>query len=578
MRHASLFSGIGGPEVAAAMMGWENAFHCEINPFGRAVLEYWFPNSKSYEDITKTDFKEWRGKVDVLTGGFPCQPFSYAGKRGGRDDERYLWPEMLRVIDEVRPTWVVGENVAGITTMVEGGILTPMGSDTTLFGEGDGLHRYELRQSFTIERICRDLEGLGYSVQPVLIPAAAVGAPHRRDRVFIIAHSDERGGSPQGTDSAGDRPGADILPGKAGQREGHAPVWADGLSPVQGAAQDTLGDGCRLGADDQQGGVRHVGDAGAGDDERVCGEERIPASHSLSEGTRSISGSSCDKGRESGEDWGEGIRQAHGTSGSSGAVAAGLHASDPDGDRGDEVHEHLQRELADGSEPVSDGGKRDVTHSYGAGLQEAGTELEAAGDRRDCEETIADTNRSGQSASASEDRFNGEESVARGRSFTFPGTVRPRTSRSSADPYGQGREESQQPGRGENCEENEGGMDDRAERSGGYGESSDTFRKRLERENESGSEEGGERVRLRGDFAGYDWTYLRPENRWRDFPTVSPVHAGNDGLPFRMDGASIPFGKWRTEALKAYGNAIVPQVMYRIFQAIEKADDNECLF
>ena len=191
MIHASLFSGIGGPEVAAAMMGWENAFHCEINPFGRAVLEYWFPNSKSYEDITKTDFREWRGKIDILTGGFPCQPFSYAGKRGGREDERYLWPEMLRVIDEVRPTWVVGENVAGITTMVEGGVLTPMGCDTTLFGEGDGLHRYELRQRFTIERICRDLEGLGYSVQPVLIPAAAVGAPHRRDRVFILAHASD---------------------------------------------------------------------------------------------------------------------------------------------------------------------------------------------------------------------------------------------------------------------------------------------------------------------------------------------------------------------------------------------------
>ena len=83
MVHASLFSGIGGPEVAAEMMGWRNAFHCEINPFGRAVLDYWFPDSKSYEDITKTDFREWRGKIDVLTGGFPCQPFSYAGKRGG---------------------------------------------------------------------------------------------------------------------------------------------------------------------------------------------------------------------------------------------------------------------------------------------------------------------------------------------------------------------------------------------------------------------------------------------------------------------------------------------------------------
>jgi DNA (cytosine-5)-methyltransferase 1 len=82
MRHASLFSGIGAAEIAAEMNGWENVFHCEINPFGRRVLEYWFPNSVSYEDITKTNFSEWRGKIDVLTGGFPCQPFSYAGKRG----------------------------------------------------------------------------------------------------------------------------------------------------------------------------------------------------------------------------------------------------------------------------------------------------------------------------------------------------------------------------------------------------------------------------------------------------------------------------------------------------------------
>ena len=84
MTHASLFSGIGGPEIAASMMGWQNIFHCEINPFGRAVLEYHFPESDSYEDITRTDFTRYKGKIDVLTGGFPCQPFSYAGKRGGK--------------------------------------------------------------------------------------------------------------------------------------------------------------------------------------------------------------------------------------------------------------------------------------------------------------------------------------------------------------------------------------------------------------------------------------------------------------------------------------------------------------
>lgn len=87
--HGSLFSGIGGPEIAAEEMGWKNMFHCEINPFGRKILDYWFPNSKSYEDITKTNFTEWRGKINVLTGGFPCQPFSCAGQRKGAEDDRY---------------------------------------------------------------------------------------------------------------------------------------------------------------------------------------------------------------------------------------------------------------------------------------------------------------------------------------------------------------------------------------------------------------------------------------------------------------------------------------------------------
>ena len=191
MTHASLFSGIGGPEVAAAMLGWENVFHCEINDFGRAILEYHFPKSKSYIDVTKTDFTEWRGRVDVLTGGFPCQPFSYAGRRGGVEDDRYLWPQFERVIAEVQPAWVVGENVAGITTMVEPGEVTLLGSEASLFSEDDAVYRYLYDQPFTVERVCSDLEQLGYAVQPMLIPACAVGAPHRRDRVFFLAYSED---------------------------------------------------------------------------------------------------------------------------------------------------------------------------------------------------------------------------------------------------------------------------------------------------------------------------------------------------------------------------------------------------
>lgn len=192
MKHASLFSGIGGFDYAAALLGWINIFDCEIDAFCRKVLEYHFPNSVHYGDITKQIFKEWRGKIDVLSGGFPCQPFSLAGQRKGADDNRYLWPQMLRVIREIRPTWVVGENVAGILTVVQPGAEVEVGGQASLFGE-DYRKRVLHRQEYVIETICRDLEREGYAVQPLLIPACAVGAPHRRDRIWFIAHRTNAG-------------------------------------------------------------------------------------------------------------------------------------------------------------------------------------------------------------------------------------------------------------------------------------------------------------------------------------------------------------------------------------------------
>lgn len=183
MRHASLFSGIGAPELAAHWLGWENAFHCEINPFCKQVLNYWFCNSKSYDDITKTDFREWQGKIDVLTGGFPCQPFSVAGRRKGAEDNRYLWPEFKRAIREIRPPWIIGENVAGILSMVQPGKEADLESQSSSGKKGDQ------EREFVVETICKDLETEGYTVQPIVIPACAVGAPHRRDRVWFIANN-----------------------------------------------------------------------------------------------------------------------------------------------------------------------------------------------------------------------------------------------------------------------------------------------------------------------------------------------------------------------------------------------------
>jgi DNA (cytosine-5)-methyltransferase 1 len=324
------------------MLGWENVFHCEINGFGRKVLEYWFPDSESYEDITKTDFTKFRGTIDVLTGGFPCQPFSYAGKRGGQSDERYLWPEMLRVINEVRPTWVIGENVAGIATMVESCKVTDMGSEATLFEASGGIHRYTAEFAFTIERICSDLESEGYSVQPMLIPACAVGAPHRRDRVFFIAHNN--------------------------------------------FASDSI----------HQGSLRNA------------------STNATKEGKERLS---------------------------------------------------ERNEVQWSNEPA-----------------DARSQMCDIASNCDC--------------------------------------------------------------------------------------------KGLEGQNESRSGEGRKRMYIWRNLAGCCGADdLRPERRWQTFPTVSAVHRGNDGIPFDVDSLTISFSKWRTETIKAYGNAIVPQVMYRIFEAIEALEN-----
>jgi DNA (cytosine-5)-methyltransferase 1 len=144
-------------------MGWDNTFHCEWNPFGQKVLKHHFPNSISYNDITKTDFTIHEGRIDILTGGFPCQPYSSAGERLGKADERHLFPEMLRAIKEIKPKWIIGENVRGLVS----------------WGGGVVFHE-----------VCSDLEREGYEVQPFLIPAASKDAPHRRERIWFIAYSD----------------------------------------------------------------------------------------------------------------------------------------------------------------------------------------------------------------------------------------------------------------------------------------------------------------------------------------------------------------------------------------------------
>lgn len=271
--HASLFSGIGGAEIAAAWMGWENLFHCDINDFGRKVLGYWFPKSKEYNDIKTTDFTEWRGRVDVLTAGFPCQPFSMAGKRRGADDDRYLWPETLRAINEIRPAWFVGENVFGIASMVLPGEEVDMGRTDDLFEEGN-LYRTERR--FVLDRICRDIEDAGYTVQPVVIPACAVGAPHRRDRVWFVARREDVGHDAEDTDRHGR---GDRVSEARAEKRGQRVSGAGNHGRLRGDFADPDSDGF------------HRGD---GKDEVIADERRVDAlGDACAGGPHSLSHSGC---------------------------------------------------------------------------------------------------------------------------------------------------------------------------------------------------------------------------------------------------------------------------------------------
>ena len=154
-----LFSGIGGFSLGLKRAGMETIGFCEIDPFCRKVLTKHWPDVPIHTDIRGLEGKDYKGRAEIICGGFPCQPFSQAGKRRGTEDDRHLWPEMLRVISEVRPTWVIGENVIGFAKL-------------------------GLDQALT------DLENEGYATRTFNIPACAVGAPHIRQRLWIVAHAD----------------------------------------------------------------------------------------------------------------------------------------------------------------------------------------------------------------------------------------------------------------------------------------------------------------------------------------------------------------------------------------------------
>lgn len=243
MTHGSLFSGIGGFDLAARNVGWTNVFHCEKDEFAGKVLKHHFPEAETFTDIKEFDATPFRGRVQCISGGFPCQPFSAAGKRAGTSDDRHLWPEMLRVISEVMPRWVVGENVRGLLS----------------WGNGT-----EGTEGMVLDEIVSDLESLGYEVFPTILPACSVEASHRRDRLYVVAHSNHQGkfsgfrGVPK-TD--GEVPERDTYP-KPGNTGSADATNASGMGRERRRSQEAEGgEGERLGVQPDTKGQSKGGDA-----------------------------------------------------------------------------------------------------------------------------------------------------------------------------------------------------------------------------------------------------------------------------------------------------------------------------
>ena len=375
MRHGSLFSGIGGFDLASEWMGWENVFHCEWNEFGKKVLKYYWPKAITYNDITKTDFTIHRGTIDILTGGFPCQPYSSAGKRLGKEDERHLWPEMLRAIREIQPTWVVGENVRGLTNW-NGGLV--------------------------FDEVQAELEAQGYEVTPFLLPACAVNAPHRRDRIWFVAYS-------KSNDAKRIR---EFYNNKwKNNKEKRSGFWHEFTSNgIESNASNSNLYGCdecygNNEVNTSQRGINAFGNIDKGDVNGNASDSESKRSQRLHK-TRIKN----EQHREDSKVWGN---------------ITGHHKEN---NRGNSIN-------------------KDATDSNGIGLR-------------------------GQSDRIGNSRFTNKKSKG---------------------------------------------------------------------------------------------------NNWQNFPTVSPICDGDDGISDRLD--SITFSKWRNESIKAGGNAVVPQVVYQIFKAIEKCNE-----
>lgn len=424
MRHIGLFAGIGGFELAARWMGWNTIAWSEWDPFCQKVLSYHFPEAKGYGDIKQADFTQYRGQCDILTGGFPCQPYSVAGKRLGKEDERHLWPEMLRVIREVQPRWIVGENVRGLLSWNEGVVF---------------------------EEVCTDLESEGYEVQAFIIPAAGVGAPHRRERVWIIAYN-------------------------------NGILWREGrkFEPRKQSRHRESNENCNTKINkyatnaDSNGFMQNRRHDRCCENVNGCNSEKFRTANTKDFDRCSSNGNTKTQSRINNRTCIKRIYEKDKIANSNRVCRMDKNIGEPKG--------YIRENKFEINE------SRALVQERQSGVQ------------------LSDNRRLGEV----------KKSLSSPEGYGLQNDL-PRFSRLDRIPTNS---ESKRLPRGSWTES--------------------TFR----------------------ECSGYG-----QENLWENFPTISPVCGGDDGLPSELDGITFP--KWRKESIKAYGNAIVPQVAYQLFQAIK---------
>ena len=475
MKHGSLFSGIGGFDLAAEWMGWENIFHCEIAEFPRKVLKYHFPKSICYEDIKKTDFTKHRGEIDIISGGFPCQPYSNAGKRKGKEDDRHLWPEMLRVIREVQPRFVVGENVSGLLTWNNG---------------------------MVFHEIITDLENEGYETQAFLIPACATNAPHRRDRIWFVAYSNNtRTNERMQFDGKGEEND------KQWRGQSQFEYREDGIN---GIITDT----------DNGSGLRNTVQT-RGTEFKELHDPSSNATNTDSKRHTSYGKSKSIKGNWSGNN-GEQKERSEQTERINGLDGFSRITSNSNGtEQRNDIGENIREEGK-----IRRGEEGDVFGELrGDGII---TDTDSLFWREGWKNRREKQSRYGDSISKSNTSNNGNAADTDGI-------------RGNKDEWR---------------------IDRESDVANKNGEARDVL-------HTNNTIKPGEYIgqKRQGQFDGPD-SRIRINN-FENFPTQSPICGGDDGIPTELDG--ITFSKWRNESIKGYGNAVVPQVVYQIFKAIEQS-------